>query len=97
MSLFINYEVAVYFEDMKQELELAIPYLLLDIKAEEDINPASIFDEVDYFLNSFLKIQIIPTNIIILVDNIEIANSKDYISSKDIPKRVTKPSLFVVE
>ena len=97
MSNKILYNVAVYFKDINQELELAAPCLLLSMEAGDDIDPAILLDETYYFLNSFLKIKLIPNFIAILVDDEIIDSSNNYINSKDIPKRVTKPNLIIVK
>ena len=93
----ILYNVAVYFEDVDQKLELAAPCLLLSMEAEDDINPATLLDETYYFLNKFLKIELIPSFIAILVDDKIVDSSNNYIASSDTPKRVTKPALTIVK
>ena len=96
MSNKILYNVAVYFEDVEQELELVAPCLLLSMEAEDDINPAMLLDETYHFLNTFLKIELIPSFIAILVDDKIVDSSNNYVASRDIPKRVLKPTLTIV-
>ena len=97
MSNKILYNVAVYFEDVEQELELVAPCLLLSMEAEDDINPAMLLDETYHFLNTFLKIELIPSFIAILVDDKIKTLSNSYIGSKDIPTKDTKPTLTIVK
>ena len=93
----ILYNVAVYFEDIDQELELAAPCLLLSMEAENDINPGTLLDETYHFLNKFLKIELIPSFIAILVDDKIKTLSNSYAESKDIPTKPTKPTLTIVK